>query len=351
MKRLLVIRFGALGDLIHLSPSLDAVKKAHPELEIHLLTSPIYQNLASLFPAVKQVWTWDKKTGWAGLWKLASSLRQIQIDAVVNLHPSLKSWLLTQALQPVQQATYHKQKLAAKGKAQRHQARLHAVTDFYQPFRRLLNLPEQEFLTSNLSLPEQITHTLPTKPEHERWIGIIPGVGAKRSNRAWEPERYIELITALSKIPGLRILLIGGPDEQPLAQQILNTFTHATDTDVLQNHCGLHDIPTTAAWLAQCDWVVGGDTGPLHLAAAVGVPILSIYGPTAVSRTGPRGCGPTLALTPPEELFCWPCELPQCPYTGKDHLACMKQIPVASVLKAMNLPASAMKQPHLTLED
>jgi ADP-heptose:LPS heptosyltransferase len=337
MKRLLVIRFGALGDLLHLSPSLEAVKAAHPELEIHLLTSPMYQSLASLLPGVDKVWLWEKKSGWPGLLKAALDLRASRMDAVVNLHPSLKSWLLTQIVRPIRKAVYHKQKLKVKGQAQRALPRRHAVTDFYQPFRCLLGLPKDDAMTPRLPLPAALAETLPAKATGERWIGIIPGVGAKRSNRAWESESYVALIAQLlrhSEWPNLKILLIGGPDEQPLAQRLLEAVP-GSHSDTVQSHCGLHDIPTTAALLSHCDLVIGGDTGPLHLAAAVGAPIVSIYGPTALARTGPVGNQPIQSLTPPEALACWPCELPTCPYTGPEHLACMKQIGVNEVLSAV----------------
>jgi ADP-heptose:LPS heptosyltransferase len=334
MQRLLVIRFGALGDLLHLSPSLEAVKASHPQIKIHLLTSPMYQHLAALLPGVDHVWTWDKKTGWAGWFQMAAALRQANIQGVVNLHPSFKSWLLSQCLQPVRQAVYHKQKLRAKGQAQRGIPRRHAVTDFYQPFRQLLGLPEANALVPRLALPPSAAVGISAKPLGERWVGLIPGVGAKRSNRAWEPESYAALIADLLQTTGLRVLLIGGPDEKPLAEKLV--AANPGHGDALQNHCGIHDIPGTAALLAQCDWVIGGDTGPLHLAAAVGSPLLAIYGPTALGRTGPVGNQRIQPLTPPEQLACWPCERSQCPYTGPEYLACMRQISVASVLAILS---------------
>ena len=341
--RILVIRWGALGDLLHLSPSLAAVQALYPQAEIHLLTSPMYQPLAALLPGVHSVWTWDKKTGWAGLFKVAAELRHMKFDGVVNLHPSFKSLLLTQLLRNgfrlVRQAVYRKQKFRVKGQAQRSLPRRHAVDDFYQPFRQLLNLPQGEHLIPRLPLPETVQVALPPKPPGQRWVGLIPGVGAKRSNRAWEPEGYVQLIVALLQRQnlgeGVQVFLIGGPDEKPLAEEILAALPKRSDfegSDCVQNHCGAHDIVGTAALLSQCDVVVGGDTGPLHLAAAVGAPIVAIYGPTALARTGPVVVQPIQALTPPEGLACWPCELPQCPYSGPEHLACMRQIPVEVVL-------------------
>lgn len=332
MKKLLVIRFGALGDLIHVSPSFQAVKAANPNVEIHLLTSPGLRKLVELLPGVDRIWTWEKKQGWGKLFKLAVELRKVGIDGVVNLHPSFKSLLITNLLMPVQTAVYHKEKLKIKGQAQRGLARRHATEDFYQPFQRLCNLPDslQAKPTLNLLASEQ---QKAIKPSHERWIGIIPGVGNKRSNRAWEPDAYVRLIwELLREQPDRRVLLIGGPDEQPLAERLVCQVEDVAGQ--VTNYCGKHDIPGTAGLLAQCDLIIGGDTGPMHLAAATGAPLLGIYGPTALARTGPVALRPSSMLTPPAELACWPCELAECPYEGEAHLACMKQISVTEVVQA-----------------
>ena len=336
MKRLLVIRLGALGDLIHVSPSLEAVKRANLQMEIHLLTSPTYQVLAEMIPAVDRVWAFDKRQGWSGLFRLARQLRQAGIDGVVNLHPSFKSWLLTRLIAPEKAATYRKEKLKSKGKAQRAVSRRHAVADFFLPFSQLLAIAQPTELIPVLALPEASTSLpFPHKPYGEQWVGLIPGVGAKRSNRAWEPAAYGGLIQKLLLKPGVKVLLIGGPDEKVLADSLLTQLSNMAEAkERLENHCGRHDIPGTARLLAQCDLVIGGDTGPMHLAAAIGAKLVAIYGPTSLQRTGPISHGAMAALTPPDGLECWPCELPECPYTGEQHLACMRQISVDAVYTA-----------------
>jgi heptosyltransferase-2 len=329
--RLLVIRLGALGDLMHMSPSLQAVKQAHPEVEIHLLTSPLYQDLATKLSGVDRVWCYRKQDGWPGLFGLAQRLRAAGIDGVINLHPSVKTWLLSQWLRPKRQAVYHKQKFTIKGQAQRSIPRRHAVADFSKSFRRFFGefsdnplVPRLDLSSSGIDLLKSVTSPVQ--------IAVIPGVGAKRSNRAWEPDAYVELIQQLLQEPHRRIVLIGGPDEKVLADRLMSQLQ--AHQERIENHCGKHDILGTAQLLAQCNLVIGGDTGPMHVAAAVGVPLVGIYGPTSLARTGPVGEQPMQLLTPPEELACWPCELAECPFTGADHLACMRQIPVSQVLAA-----------------
>lgn len=329
-KKLLVIRLGALGDLIHASAAWDAVQQQHENAEIHLLTSPANLKLVDLMPSVQQVWTWDKRAGWGKFFSMIGQLRKEQYAAVINLHPSFKSWLLTQLVFPKAQVMYHKQKLRKKGIKQRHLGRRHAVADFYEPFRHLLKLPYMQGLAPNLRIPDGIE---PPKAAHEVWVGLIPGVGAKRGNRAWLPECYQTLMRALLQDSRVRILLFGSVDELELAGQLLQSA--AENADRIENHCGAHDILGTARLMARCDVMVGGDTGPTHLAASVGVPLVGIYGPTSVQRTGPLGPGASAVLVPPDELHCWPCERPICPLKGEKHLACMTQISVERVLGAV----------------
>lgn len=342
MKRLLMIRWGALGDLIHASASVQAVRQAYPDLEVHWLTSPAYRALVASFAGVDQVWTWEKGQGLRALGQLAGRFRKLGMDGVINLHPSLKSILFTALVMPRFRAVavYHKEKLRSKGQAQRAIPRRHAASDFYQPFRRLLpTLPDR--LPAVPSLPSSVLGqtAVPVKPDGAVWVGLIPGVGAKRSNRAWAVPAYVRLIEKLlGQNVALQVLLVGGPDEGALVQQILDELTKALgyNDPRVQNHCGRHDILGTASVLAQCDVVVGGDTGPMHLAAATGVPVVGIYGPTALARTGPLAHGASRMITPPDGLACWPCEQADCPYTDDERqLACMRQISVAQVESAI----------------
>lgn len=342
MKRLLVIRWGALGDLMHAAASVQAAKQAYPQLEVHWLTSSAYQSLVRNLPGVDEVWTWEKRQGLWALFRLAVQFRQWGVDAVINLHPSLKSLLFTALVRPRFSAVYQKQKLRSKGLAQRSLSRRHAASDFYQPFQRLLDLPlDLSHRPHWLPLASANLASVPQKPSGMRWLGVIPGVGAKRSNRAWPLESYQQVVTnLLGQYPDLDVVLIGGPAERALSEELMTALGPLATR--VENTCGRFDILGTAALLAQCDVVVGGDTGPMHLAAATGVPLVGLYGPTALTRTGPLALGAAHLLEPPQSLSCWPCEAAECPLTGADYLACMRQL-TPDVVQAAIL---ALLAPH-----
>lgn len=353
MKRLLVIRFGALGDLVHMSASLRTLHAMAPETEIHVLSSAAYASVLARMEGVDRSWAWDKWDGLSALFRLGLNLRKLGFDGVVNLHPSLKTWILTALVAPRQTAVYSKEKLRVKGLLQRRLSRRHAMADFFQPFNVLFPGLAVELLKPVLSLqplagggsadverPERSPNSFPALPE-ACWIGLLPGVGGKRSNRAWPPELWTRLmVQLLQHTPTVRILLLGGPDERDLSDSLCQSVSVALDeSDVslglsarLVNRCGTQDIPGTLGLMAQCSLVVGGDTGPLHVAAALGVPVLGLFGPTSLARTGPVGEGVIAALTPPDALECWPCEQADCPLSGEAYWACMRQISVESVV-------------------
>lgn len=329
-RKILVIRFGAMGDLVHVSPALTVVKETIPDCQLDLLTSPMYESFASQYTCADQVWGYNKKTGLAGLWGLAQQLRQEEYDVIINLHPSLRTHLLLFLVNPKEGAHYKKEKIRIKGFHQRQLARKHAIEDFYSVFQQALDLPQH---TIRSLTPHALDQAI-KKPV----IGIIPGVGNKRSNRAWLPEYYSHLIDQLyDRYPEYQIHLLGGPDETELANSIIrHCQKHSQFTPHwLQNHCGQLSIEETVEQLGQCAVVISGDTGPIHLATLGKSPIIALYGPTSITRTGPVTEAKTTHLLPPDSLSCWPCELAECPLEGNEHLQCMKEIKPQQVLQAI----------------
>ncbi len=345
ITKLLILRLGAMGDLLHVSPSFRVLKEKHPELEIHLLTSPAYKALASQFQELHHVWTFEKGKNWLQtiqrLQSLAHQLKETGIDGMLILQPNPRSWLLSRmvlGLSPSenQYAIYRKEKLKVSPKEERQSPRRHAVTDFYQAFRQLFQLPnfdEKQLIPQlTLSKPKQ---TAPN-PDQSLQVGLIPGVGSKRSNRAWPKKNYINLIQGLfhSKVAPFQLNFIGGPDEKPLANALETQLKKELPQLLINNSCGTLSMLETAELASQCKLIIGGDTGPLHLSAAVGAPIVAIYGPTSKKRTGPLGHQAITTLSPPDKLDFWPCETPDCTSHSQDPYACTRPITAEKVLEA-----------------
>jgi heptosyltransferase-2 len=135
-------------------------------------------------------------------------------------------------------------------------------------------------------------------------VGIFPGGNA--SSRRWEPARFAELADRLAR-GGARVVVFGGPSERALAAQVAGT----TALDV----SGKTDLPLLAAALADCHLLVTNDSGPMHLAAAVGTPTVSLWGAGDPAVTAPLGAGHELLRG--AALPCMPCVKNECPRRGQ----------------------------------
>lgn len=135
-------------------------------------------------------------------------------------------------------------------------------------------------------------------------VGLFPGSNA--ASRRWPAGRYRALADRMAG-KGFRVVVFGGPQERELTAEV--AAGGALDLG------GRTDLPLLAAGLAECTVLVTNDSGPLHLAAAVGTPTLSLWGPGDPSVTGPLGAGHRLLRHP--ELRCVPCVKNACPRSGR----------------------------------
>jgi heptosyltransferase-2 len=155
----------------------------------------------------------------------------------------------------------------------------------------------------------------------EGWLGLVPGAfygGAKR----WIPSRYAAAADALSRETGHRVAILGGAAERPLGEAIAAMMT--TEPRVL---CGQTGLPELVGVISSLRLLLTNDSGPMHLAAALGVPLLAVFGPTDWRETAPRSARHRIVRS---EVECAPCLLRECPI---DH-RCMKRVAVDDVVAA-----------------
>lgn len=153
--------------------------------------------------------------------------------------------------------------------------------------------------------------------EHE-WVGLNPGAFHGSAKR-WPPERYAAVADILSRHTGARLAILGGADERPLADSIASAVRGP-----VRNLCGQTRLAELVGVLSRLALLVTNDSGPMHLAAALGVPILAIFGPTDWRETSP--VSERLRLVR-EDVPCAPCLLRECPI---DH-SCMGLVTVERV--------------------
>ena len=276
MSRVLVIRHGALGDFVLSFPAIAAIRAHHPGAEITLLTTKLYVPLMAASPWFDRVET-DQKPDWWNLPGLLHLRRQLSgFDMVYDLQTSGRSTrYFTLAGRPPWSGI-------AKGCAFPDAAdreTLHTRERLEQQLRLagIASLPQPDF--SWLAGP---VAGLPG-----RYAVLVPGAAPHRPEKRFPPEKFRAIAAAL----GMPVVVVGTAGETPLAK-IIGGIDLTGKTDFLQ----LATVFRGAAL------AIGNDTGPMHLAAALGIPCISLFSAASdPARTAPRypdGGWPSILRTP-----------------------------------------------------
>ena len=300
--RLLVVRLGAMGDILHALPAVTALRRMHSSWVIGWVVEPRWRGLLAApaatergqaMPIVDRLHfaptrDWRAKpvsmSTLRGIQSLRHELRSACYDAVIDLQGSIRS--------------------AVVGRMAGHR-RIIGEAAPREGIARLLftervpthgaHVIEQDFELAQQIAGDELEHIrpeLPVYPAAEAWCDdllrssgerpvalINPGAGwgAKR----WPVERYAEVARGLMS-RGLRVLVNAGPGEEPMADVIVKEASGAA----IPLAMSLDQLIAVSRRVAIC---IAGDTGPLHLACALGRPVVGIYGPTDPSRNGPYG--------------------------------------------------------------
>lgn len=207
-----------------------------------------------------------------GLVERYKTVSLLKPDRVVDLSGSLKSRLVTFANAP-DVVHYKKQVKSAP-------PMMHAVENFLETVAAWgIPAPQAVFPTlSRESLPK------PPLSIATGSIALVPGVGSLRPHRAWSKAKWIalgkDILTRLKR----PVILIGGKAESNLCAEIASQLG-----DECINASGSLSLPESAAVISTCALLVSGDTGPAHMAVAVGTRVIGLYGPTFAERSGPYG--------------------------------------------------------------
>lgn len=324
MNKILIIRFSSIGDIVLTSPVIRSLKSAKPEIEIHYLSKPQFQNILIHNPYLSKVHLWEGN-------KTLSTLRKEKFDYILDLHRNLRSQKVKLALlRP--SISFDKQNRKKYLMVRNHDLSepvSHIVTRYGATLEALGisldNLGLDFFLPESASTKadQEINDLLPNL---EPALAVV--LGANHPTKRWIPEHFVKLINLYQK----PVILIGGKDSlqeaEIIKKQIKPPYLDAV---------GKYDILTAAALMKKCQAVLTHDTGFMHIAAAFGMKIFSLWGNTV----------PEFGMTPyksPHLVFethgldCRPCSkigFDQCP---KGHFRCMNDLKPEVVLKGMTQP-------------
>ena len=317
----LVIQTAFLGDVVLSTPLLSALAERYGPVDV--VTTPLAAPLVETHPAVRQVFPYDKRRadrGWRGLRALAQRLREQRYGRAYLPHRSLRSAALALFARIPSRIGY-----AGSWSFLYTEARTKPRTGHES--ERLLALADE---APGVYPP----HLRPTPDDMQVAAGLIDGdFVALAPGSIWGSKRwpyYAELAARLEA----DVVVVGGQDDARLGEQIVKAVEGSRARSRAVNACGKLTLRQSAALIGRAALLVTNDSAPLHLATAMGTPVVALFGPTVTEfGFGPLRAG-DIALGV-AELRCRPCSPHGPPACPLGHHRCLRDLTVSAVLAAI----------------
>jgi len=358
-RKILVRGVNWLGDAVMTTPALQRLREAHPAAEIVLLTPVKLADLWKGHPAVNRVFTFEPRES---VWSVGKRLRSESFDVALVFPNSPRSALetflaeiperigyrrpwrnafLTRTIPPRPESAPMRKRSAAEIRALIRSPSAtrtcfpdaaHHVHDYLYlaaalganptPLPPLIAVAPEEVESGAKLVPILRRHSGPV-------FGLNPGAEYGLAKR-WPADRFVAAAVALHQQTGCAWLIFGGAADRELVSRIEIQIGSAVSPNPILNLAGATTLRQLCALLKRCDLLLTNDTGPMHLAAAVGTPVVVPFGSTSPELTHPGIPGDARHQLLASDVPCAPCFLRECPIDFR----CMKNITVEEVVAA-----------------
>jgi lipopolysaccharide heptosyltransferase II len=331
-QRICIIKPSALGDVAQTLPLLPVLQWRFPQASIAWVINRELSDLVAGHPDLDEVIPFDRHGGWREFWRLLRTLRSRRFDLVFDLQGLLRTGLMTRAT-------------GARWRVGLQTARegAHLACNMTIPdTSRAVPAHERNWRVAEwLGLGEMPRLALVATTDADRaWvqgqltalprpvIGIHPG--AKWETKRWPVEKFADVALRAMRTHGGSVVVVGGSGDVALGERIVQPITDAGFSAV--NLAGRTSLQQLAGLLRSVSLLVSNDSGPLHLAAELGTPVVGVYTCTSPEISGPAGVGHELVAT---QVACAAGYHKVCPHRGDRHLACFEDLATDRVAAAL----------------
>jgi heptosyltransferase I len=282
MKRILIVRMSALGDIVHALPVLSAIRAAHPGVEVDWLADRKYAGILAFVEGLSQ-----RIMGRPGLSKAVTVMRTRDYDVAIDLQGLLKSASMARLSGAARVIGFERRALRERAAAWFYSEAASVLPGAHVIQKNLSVLPllgvtDAEVTFPLVVPPSPLAEQIAADAEARGASGFaLINPGAAWPNKRWPPERFGVIARYLRDRHGLRSCVLWGAGEAPLADAVVHASSAAA---VRAPETSLGDV---LALCARASLMVSGDTGPVHIAAALRTPVVGLYGPTWPERNGP----------------------------------------------------------------
>ncbi|MCX5701866.1 MAG: lipopolysaccharide heptosyltransferase II [Candidatus Omnitrophica bacterium] len=334
LRRILIVRTDRIGDVLLSTPVIKALRDSYPRAYISMMVSTYAKDIVEGNPYLDEVITYDKDIrhrSWLASIKFAQSLKKKRFDLAVILHPTNRAHIITFFAGIPKRIGYDRKSgflLTDRIKHEKQFGEKHEL-EYSLDLVRYLGIEPKD---KNLFMP--------INPESERWVEELfekEGIekkakllaihpGASCPSKIWPNERFSEVADRLIDRYSFKVLLIAGPKDIIKAERVLKNMRGNAI-----NLAGKISVSQLASVLKRCALFISNDSGPVHIASAVGTPVISIFGRNqkglSPKRWGPVGSKDRVLH---KEVGCISCLAHNC----VKEFACLKAITVEDVVDA-----------------
>jgi predicted lipopolysaccharide heptosyltransferase III len=325
--RILLVRLRQIGDVVFTTPAIHALRRRFPDAHLTYVVEPPAAPVVLNNPHLNEVMVAPRATGWRGVaddLALARRLRAGRYDLAIDFHGGPRASLLTWLSGAPTRIGYEivgRSWMYTRRVARPRQLRpRHSVENQWDLLAPLGIAPPDRFtFPVEMTLDESAATSVADRLAR---AGVRPGdriivvhVSAGNPFRRWPTAHFVALVTSLvTGDPRRRIIITSGPSEQDAAARVMSDARAQLQTAadrVLS--CGEFSLAELRALLDRAELYIGGDSGPLHIAATTSVPVVGLYGPTLPVRSAPwRGEQYVTESIDAGELPCRPCDQRVC---------------------------------------
>jgi lipopolysaccharide heptosyltransferase II len=301
--KILILRFSSLGDIIMTTAAIRCLRKTYPHARIDMIVRSDFLDLIRFNPHLNKAWGLPKSSGWRGLRALLRDINKIEYDVVYDAHRSLRSRLLMPWI-CAKQKFYFKKHYFRRALGLTFKLPLLGEKRFLERFvEPLISLGVRyDGLGPEMAVDDPSEASALAKAglvdDKTPRIGLVPS--AQWPGKRWPPERFKQVAQGLIEKTNAQLVVFGGKEDG-----FCSGIVEGLDPRRIVNTQGKLSILESAAILRLCDFVIANDTGLMHVADALHIPSVLIFGPTSAAL----GCLPhhPHSRTVEHSLWCRPC--------------------------------------------
>jgi len=340
--KILVIAFRALGDMVLITPVLHLLKTERPQTELTVVVDAISYEVLLNHPSIDRLIVVDRNENkklpltqrFRKEWGLISQLRSERFDAAVDLFGGPRSAIMTW-LSGAPIRCGEKERGRLRSIFYTHPARVeregeHLVRQKLKIVQSLISpaspsadrLSLELFVTDEERREGRECFRRVGISEEGVVVGLFPGAGWE--HKRWPPEKFAALADRLVDSLGVHLVLIGGVRDRSACEEVSSRMSSPAVALIQRS------VRETMAIIERLDLFISNDTGPMHIATALGCPTIALFGPSNKIKYGPWG-GQARIVS--EDLPCSPCpqQVDTCEQVGRERRECMKRIGVERV--------------------